>query len=80
MMNRKQICVKIDTELIKHLDECAGTRTDNIAMAVQAYLSRTPATSTHALPNEMHTQDVDTAILDERIHSQAELLMTWSHG
>jgi len=74
MMNRKQICIKMDTELLKDLDECAGTRTDNIAIAVQAYLSRTSATSTTVLPNDIHTQDVNIAIQDERIRSQAELL------
>ena len=74
MMNRKQICIKMDTELLRDLDECAGTRTDNIAMAVQAYLSRISGTSTQVLPNDMHLQDVNIAIQDERIRSQAELL------
>ena len=73
-MTRKQVCFKMDTELLKELDECAGTRTDNIAMAVQAYLSRTSTTSTHVRPNEKGTQDVNTAIQEEKIRSQAELL------
>ena len=74
MTNRKQICINIDVGLLKDLDKLAGTRTDNIAIAVQTYLSRTSSTSTHVLPNDMHTPDVDTTILNERIRSQAELL------
>jgi hypothetical protein len=65
----------MDTELISQLDALTGTRTDNITLAVQAYLSRTSSTSTNVLPNELHMQDIDTAIQAEKIRSQAELLV-----
>ena len=64
----------MEIELLNDLDECPGTRTDNVSKAVQAYLSSTSAMSTTVHPEDMHTEDVDTSILNERIRSQVELI------
>ena len=73
-MAKKQICIKMDTELLNQLDTLEGTRTGNIHMAVQAYIQDMAAGSTEVHPGNHHEDEIKYAILEERMKAQGDIL------
>jgi hypothetical protein len=78
MPTKKQICLKMDGELLKSLDELEGSRTDNIHLAVQMYLQRAyPGNTdvyTEVCTSVEEVSEVKSDILEAKVHAYAELI------